>query len=63
MRTVRFIQDLDDFKAGEVLEVEDQIACGAIAQGYAVPSVDAAKPRITATAEAAPEAESVETVA
>lgn len=52
MRTVLFIHDLCEFKAGEVLEVEDQIACGAIAQGFAVPSVDAAQPHRAAPVEA-----------
>jgi hypothetical protein len=40
MRIVKFTQDTGTFKAGEIAEVEDQIACGAIAQGIAVPSID-----------------------
>lgn len=41
MRNVLFVSDFESFKAGEHTQVEDQIAVDAIANGYAVPSVDA----------------------
>ncbi len=41
MRTVLFVSDHGDFKAGQVAAVDDQTACGAIAQGNAVPSIEA----------------------
>lgn len=41
MRIIRVTVDFDVHKAGDLVEVEDQVACDAIAQGYAVPSVDA----------------------
>lgn len=47
MRTVLFVQSIDGFNAGEILEVEDQIACGAIAMGHAVPSIEAPTNAIT----------------
>ena len=39
MRLVQFVQDVDAYKAGDVAEVDDQLACNAIAMGAAVPSI------------------------
>ncbi len=39
MRTIQVVVGFDVHKAGEHIEVDDQVACDAIAQGYAVPSV------------------------
>lgn len=41
MRIIRLVVDFSPFKAGDHVEVDDQYACDAIAQGFAVPSVDA----------------------
>ena len=54
-KRVKFVADLGEFRAGEILMVEDQIACGAIASGYAVPTED---PCTEQAVEAAPEATS-----
>jgi hypothetical protein len=40
MRTIHVCVDFDVHKAGDHIAVEDQVACDAIAQGLAVPSVD-----------------------
>lgn len=44
MRTIQVVVAFDVHKTGDHLEVEDQVACDAIAQGYAVPSVYAVEP-------------------
>ena len=41
MRIIQVTVEFDVYKVGECIEVEDQVACDAIAQGYAVPSVEA----------------------
>jgi hypothetical protein len=41
VRTVKFIKDFESYKADDHVEVDDQVACDAIASGAAVPSVDA----------------------
>lgn len=50
MRTIQVVVPFDVHQAGDVIEVEDQVACDTIAQGYAVPSVEQAK-AITAAPE------------
>lgn len=40
MRTIHVCVDFDVHKAGDHVEVDDQVAVDAIAQGFAVPSVD-----------------------
>lgn len=54
-KIVKFVADLGEFKAGEVLEVEDQIALDAIVQGSAVPSIEHFEKIATAALEQAPE--------
>lgn len=44
MKTVRFVADHGDHKAGQVLAVDDQLAVDAIAHGVAVPSIDLLPP-------------------
>jgi len=39
-RIIKFVSDFVDFKSGDIVEVEDQLACDAIAEGYAVPTID-----------------------
>jgi hypothetical protein len=39
MRTIYVVDDFDTHKAGDQVEVDDQVACDAIAQGKAVPSI------------------------
>ena len=40
MRTILLVSDCEPYKAGDHVEVEDQFACDAIAQGFAVPSIN-----------------------
>ena len=40
MRTVQFLADFGGHAAGDHVEVDDQMACDAIAQGAAVPRID-----------------------
>jgi hypothetical protein len=40
MKNVLFVQDFDAYKKGDHAAVDDQIACDAIANGFAVPSVE-----------------------
>lgn len=39
MRIIKVTVDFDVHKVGDHIEVEDQVACDAIAQGYAVPGL------------------------
>lgn len=41
MRTIQIVVPFGGFDAGDHVEVDDQVACDAIAQGTAVPSVEA----------------------
>ncbi len=50
MRNLLFVQDFENFKAGDHVEVDDQTAVDAIAGGFAVPSVDALAPSVEITA-------------
>ncbi len=40
MKNVLFVLDFDAYKKGDHVAVNDQIACDAIANGFAVPSVE-----------------------
>jgi hypothetical protein len=40
MRQIKIIVPFDVYTSGQTAEVEDQVACDAIAQGYAVPSIE-----------------------
>jgi hypothetical protein len=46
MRTIHVVVPFDVHQAGDLVEVDEQVACDAIAQGYAVPSVEAVAPQI-----------------
>jgi hypothetical protein len=39
MRSVLFVNDSGKYKAGQNISADDQVACDAIAQGDAVPSI------------------------
>lgn len=57
MRAIRFLSDFQGHHAGNVAEVDDQLACDAIAQGHAVPSIDPVTPKAI---ESAPENKAIE---
>jgi hypothetical protein len=51
MRTIHVVVDFDAHKAGDHIEVDDQVACDAIAQGFAVPSVEVLEKALDPVAE------------
>lgn len=55
-RQVRFLADHGEFKADQIAVVDDQLAVDAIANGFAVPSIEPIDAPETVAAEAAPEA-------
>lgn len=57
MRTIKVVVDFDVYKAGDHIEVEDQVALDACVQGYAVGSVDALEGKAI---ESAPENKAIE---
>ena len=59
-RQVRFLADHGDFKAGQTVVVDDQVAVDTIASGVAVPSIDPIDAPEIVAAEVAPEAETPE---
>ena len=56
MKNVQFVQDFDAYKKGEHFAVDDQVACDAIANGYAVPSVEPVQQKPVTTEQAPAEA-------
>lgn len=56
MKNVQFVQDFDAYKKGEHVAVDDQVACDAIANGYAVPSVEPVQQKPVTTEQAPAEA-------
>ena len=39
-RQVQFVVDAEPYKAGDIVVIDDQAACNAIATGKAVPNID-----------------------
>ncbi len=56
MKNVLFLQDFDGYKKGSHVAVDDQVACDAIANGYAVPSVEPIKQSKASTKQPSTEA-------